>query len=189
MKRAILLGCLALAVVLVLPADASTFLSMDHRELLAESDAVVVGRVLTVDSFWNAEHTMIVTEASVEIQETVVGKARSSVVTIRTYGGQVESYRIEAHGFPTFSVDDRVLVFLGRDDNNPDAYSVVGYRLGQYSLVRHADGRTLAVPTMDAGVRLLNADGVAAPRPVSQDLDELKAQLRSLDRAAVRSIQ
>jgi hypothetical protein len=156
----------------MLPVDASTFLGMDQRELLANSDAVVVGRVLQVDSFWNAEHTMIVTEAAVEIQETVVGKLRSSVVTIRTYGGQVESYRIEAHGFPTFSVDDRVLVFQG-----------------QYQLVRHADGRTTAVPTLDDGVRLLNANGAAAPRPVSQDLDELKAQLRSLDREAVRSIQ
>jgi hypothetical protein len=189
MKRAILFGCLALAVVSMLPVDASTFLGMDQRELLANSDAVVVGRVLQVDSFWNAEHTMIVTEAAVEIQETVVGKLRSSVVTIRTYGGQVESYRIEAHGFPTFSVDDRVLVFLGQDNNNPAAYRVVGYLQGQYQLVRHADGRTTAVPTLDDGVRLLNANGAAAPRPVSQDLDELKAQLRSLDREAVRSIQ
>jgi hypothetical protein len=180
MKRAILIGCLALAAVLVLPADASTFLNMDHRQLLAESDAVVVGRVLSVDSFWNAEHTMIVTEVSVEIQENVVGRALDSVVKIRTYGGQVESYRIEAHGFPTFNVEDHVLVFLGRDDNDPEAFKVVGYRLGQYNLVSDGSGRTTAVPALEGGVRLLSADGVAAPRPVPVDLDEFKAQLRNL---------
>ena len=189
MKRAILFGCLALAVVSMLPVDASTFLGMDQRELLANSDAVVVGRVLQVDSFWNAEHTMIVTEAAVEIQETVVGKPRSSVVTIRTYGGQVESYRVEAHGFPTFSVDDRVLVFLGQDNNNPEAYRVVGYLQGQYRLIQANGGRTTAVPALDDGVRLLTRDGVAAPRPQAVDLEELKSQLRSLDTSSVRTLQ
>ena len=189
MKRAILIGCLALALLPMLPTDASTFVAMNQRELVAQSDAVVVGRVLQVDSFWNAEHTMIVTEVSLEVQETVVGRTPGSVVTIRTYGGQVESYRIEAHGFPAFAIDDRVLVFLRHDSEDSEAYSVTGYRLGQYSLVRHADGRTTAVPTLEDGVRLLTRDGALSPRPQARDLDEFKTELRSLARTAVRTIR
>lgn len=189
MKRAILFGCLALAVVSAVPTDASTFLNMSPREMLLESDAVVVGRVLSVDSFWNAEHTMIVTEVSLEIRETVVGAAPASVVKIRTYGGQVESYRIEAHGFPTFAVEDRVLVFLRHDDNDPSSFSVVGYRLGQYNLIENGEGRTIAVPALEGGVRLLDRDGRTAPAPKAIDLEELKAQLRSVDGRSVRTLR
>ena len=189
MKRAILFGCLALAVVSVLPVSASTFLAMDQSEMVAQSEAIVVGRVLQIDSFWNAERTMIVTQVSLEVLENVVGRTDATVVTIRTYGGQVENYRIEAHGFPVFTPGERVLVFLRQDEADPQAYAITGYRLGQYSLVRHANGRTTAVPTLEAGVNLLKRDGSVSPRPQARDLDELKSQLRSLAASSARTLR
>jgi hypothetical protein len=104
MKRAVWIPILALAAS-VMPAAASTFLAVSREELVERTDAVVAGRVIEVSSFWNAEHTAILTEAVLEVEDSIVGAA-PAYVNLRTFGGQVGNYRIEAHGFPTFQMGE-----------------------------------------------------------------------------------
>lgn len=171
------LSLLALVLALAAPATASTFLDMSQREMLQQSGAVIQGEVLEVRSFWNDERTVILTEAMVEVREEIAGKADSTVVRVRTVGGVVGGYKIEAAGFPTFARGDRVVLFLDRGEQG--VYEVVGYRLGQYRVTQNRDGVALAVPTLEHGVRLLTADGREARRPQTVELDELKSQIRN----------
>src|SRR5262245_25416560 len=90
-----------LAFALAAPAAASTFLRTTPRALAAEAEAVVQGRVLEVTSFWNREGTVILTEAVLEVEDTLVGPDRPHLRLV-TLGGEVGDVRIEAHGFPTF---------------------------------------------------------------------------------------
>lgn len=184
MKR-LVSGVLLLALVAAAPAVASTFLAMDRTSLVREADAVIQGRVLKVESFWEPTGTVIVTEAMVQVEEEVVGRT-PTVVRVKTFGGEVNGFFVDAHGFPTFAADERVLLFL--EEDGEDTLRVTGYQQGQYRLVPGADGAELAVPAVDEGASLLTADGKRAPAPEAQPLAELKDQIRAEARRLGKSI-
>lgn len=178
------LAVLALALS-ILPASASTFLAMSDEQLIHQSTAVVRGTVVSVDSFWNANHTVIVTEVVLEVENTVVGEA-PKFVTLRTAGGTVGDYTIEAHGFPTFQQGERSLLFLSKDIASP-ALRVTGYQLGHYRIVTNSNGVDIAVPTLDQNVRLLSADGTAIETPKARPLAVFEASLREHGRKLQRT--
>jgi hypothetical protein len=149
---------------------------MDQRELVQKSAAVVDGEVLQVHSFWDAKGRVIVTEAIVKVSDSVVGNVGSAIV-VRTFGGTVEGYTVEAHGFPTFKRGERFLLYL--EPERDGAHHVTGYQLGQYKVTRDKSGAEVAVPTFDGSARLLSRDGRQAARPQALALDALKNQIRT----------
>ena len=168
---------LALAVLAALPAAASTFIAISPEELVRGAEAVVQGRVVEVSSFWNREHTAILTEATFEVEDTVVGVA-PAYVTLRTFGGRVGNLVIEAHGFPRFALGDRLLLFLEPEQDG--AHKVLGYLQGQYRVRADRQGRAIAEPMVDFGARILLRDGTTAPAPRPLPLSDLKSQLRDI---------
>jgi hypothetical protein len=175
MRRLVILSLL-LALVAGVPAGASTFLNMDQRELVQKSAAVVDGEVLQVHSFWDAKGRVIITEAIIKVSDSVAGNIGSAIV-VRTFGGTVEGYTVEAHGFPTFKRGERYLLFLESERNG--AHQVTGYQLGQYRITLDKNGAEVAVPTFDGAARLLTRDGRQAARPRALALDALKNQIRT----------
>lgn len=176
MKRLVSAIVVSMVVIAAGPAAASTFLAMELPSLVAEADAVVQGRVLKVDSFWEPTGTVIVSEAMVQVEDAVVGST-PTVVIVRTFGGTVDGYTVEAHGFPVFAADDRVLLFLEQDGD--DRMRVTGYQQGHYRVVPGDRGGETAVPTTDLGASLLTADGRQAPAPKQLPLAELKDLIRA----------
>ncbi len=176
MIRRILMLTLAVGL-LALPAAASTFVAMDQAQLVAASDAVIQGRVLEVDSFWNRGATAILTEAKIQVDDVLAGDAPAEV-TVRTFGGKVGDYYVEAVGFPTFHRDDEVVLFLQRGKDQ--SLRVTGYQLGQYRVVPNSRGGFDARPEVGQGLRLLYADGTPAPAPKALALSTLKSQVRQL---------
>lgn len=183
MRRYILPVLLTLA--LAAPAAASTFLAMTPDELAAQADAVVQGTVVQVRSFWNAEHTAILTEADLEVESTLLGDTWGTV-TLRTFGGKVGRYVIQAHGFPTFRRGERLLLFLEPEQDG--ARRVLGYQQGQYRLRQDAKGRQIAVPAFDGGSRLLLPDGSIALAPLALPVEQLKQQIRTAAERAGRPV-
>jgi hypothetical protein len=177
MKRfasAVLLLCLVLAA----PAAASTFVKMNMRELLAESAAVVQGEVLSVNSFWNETGMVIVTEALVRVEETVIGDA-PTVVRVRTFGGTVGGFTIEAHGFPEFRAGERLLLFVGDEEDGGFA-RVAGYRQGQYRIGHDRAGAEVAIPTFEADhAVLIGPDGRQSAPPRPYLLEDFKGMVRA----------
>lgn len=166
----------ALLLVLALPAGASTFLEMSREELVEQADAVVAGRVVEVNSFWNREGTAIVTEAVIEVEESILGNAPSHV-RVRTFGGEVGDYKIVALGFPTFERNEKLLLFL--EPKQDGFHKVLGYRQGEYRVRPGKSGREMAVPTWEADtVRILKADGTPARAPRAVPLEDFKRQIR-----------
>lgn len=173
MKRCVLGIVCALALV-ALPAGASTFLAVSLDELVSRADAVVEGRVIEAHSFWNAERTAILTEAVLEVDDSIVGTA-PTYVNLRTFGGRVGDYWIVAHGFPTFAVGDRLVLIL--EPEREGAHRVLGYQQGQYR-VREERGGVLAVPAADEGARYVQKNGAPAPERKALPLADLKRELR-----------
>ncbi len=176
MKRNVV-WLLALAALVAAPAAASTFIALSVDELVRDAEAVVQGRIVEVGSFWNAEHTAILTEATLEVEDTVVGAA-PAYLTLRTFGGRVGKLVIEAHGFPRFVLGERVLVFLEPEQDG--AHKVLGYLQGQYRIRPDAKGQAIAEPMAEFGARVLRRDGTEAPAPRAMPLVQLKGQLRDI---------
>ncbi len=184
MKRLMSIGLLLLAV--AVPMSASTFLRMTQGELVRGSAAVVQGQVLKVSSFWDASGRVIMTEAQIQVEEKVFGNA-PSVVVVRTFGGTVDGYTVEAQGFPTFRAKERLLLYLEAEKDG--ASRVAGYQQGQFRIVRDQAGVEFAVPTVDANTTLLSRDGRPAAKAQPVRLDVLKNSIRSEARQAGRFLE
>lgn len=177
-RRACALGSALTLLMTSLPSIASTFLAMDLTDLAAEADAVVRGEVLSVESFWDAEHRVILTDAQLRIDEALAGGLeKGRVVTVRTFGGKVGDYEIVAHGFPKFEAGEELVLFVTRHADR--TLQVTGYQLGQYEVLERG-GVEVAVPSWDGGATLVDRSGELVAGPVTVALDELRSELRSM---------
>lgn len=183
MKRLMSVG-LMLVMAAAIPVGASTFLKMTQKDLVHDSAAVVRGHVVKVSSFWDPTGRIVMSEALVRVEEKVFGEA-PSVVVVRTFGGTVGNFTVEAHGFPKFQVNDHFLLFLEPEEDG--ASRVAGYQQGQYRVVQDKAGALLAVPVFD-GANLLTRDGRTAAPAKAMPLDELKASIRNEARRAGRVV-
>ncbi|HEX9941335.1 MAG TPA: hypothetical protein VGG03_04910 [Thermoanaerobaculia bacterium] len=183
MKRLVSIALLLLLVVAI-PVGASTFLRMSQKDLIRDSAAVVQGRVLQVNSFWEKTGRIIVTEALVRVDEAVYGDV-PSVVVVRTFGGTVDGFTVEAHGFPKFRVNEQLLLYL--EPERDGASRVTGYQQGQFRIVRDKAGVAYAVPTED-GSRIVTPDGRTAAPAKAVRLDALKESIRNEARRAGRVV-
>lgn len=173
------LGVVCLALGAALPAAGSTFLAMDHEELLVHSDSVVEGQVLRVVSSWDATGRVIVSEAEILIDETVAGQGMGGIITVQTFGGQVGDYHVEAAGFPRFEEGEWVVLFLNQREALDGMTRVTGYQLGHYRIFDR-EGTPMAAPAVDGEARFLR-DGRPVEPPQALPLAELKSQLRRIE--------
>jgi hypothetical protein len=185
MKRLVSIGVLVLLAATALPVGASTFLRMTPQQLVRGSAAVVQGEVLKVSSFWDATGRIIVTEALVQVEEKVFGEA-PSVVVVRTFGGTVNGFTVEAHGFPKFQARERLLLYL--EPEKGGASRVAGYQQGQFRIVRDKAGVEYAVPTVDERASIVMPNGRAAAPAKAVRLDVFKESIRNQARLAGRAI-
>lgn len=186
MKRQVTLLVVALLLIAV-PATASTFVGMSQTELVAKADAVVIARVVTQTPAWTDSGRVIYTDNVLVIEETILGKATGNI-TVRTFGGQIGDFKVEAHGFPQMQSDEHVLLFL-HNDAKVGAKRVLGYQQGHFSIVERLDGVVLAVPQIEEGATLLNKNGRPMAEPVSVPLGQFKAQIVKMAAERANSIE
>jgi hypothetical protein len=171
------LAALALALAWAAPpVAASTFVAMSTSDLVKSSSAVVEGEVFVLESRWTADRRIIVTDATIRVWDVVGGKA-PEIVQVKTFGGTVKGFTVDAAGFPTFTLGERVLLFLEPD---PEAgrFRVNGYQQGLYRIVRRPDGTETAVPSVDQGVLLLSPAGARVQPLPALPLDDLRRLIR-----------
>jgi hypothetical protein len=186
MQRRIAVLLVAVLVAAALPGAASTFLARTSEELVADSSAVVAGHVVSVESFWNDDHSLILTEIVFEVERSVVGHA-PRYVTVQTAGGTVDGYTVVAHGFPVFREGERALLFV-TPSGTAERFRVTGYQQGHYRVVRNRQGEDIAVPTVDSGAYLAGPSGRLIPAPRAQRLSDLEQQLRDVARHLERFV-
>lgn len=171
----------AAALALAMPAGAATFVDMELPELVAGSDAVIEGRVVEVESFWDENGAVIVTEALIQVDDKIAGKSEDWI-RVRVPGGEVDGYTIQAPGFPTLALDERVVLFVHRPAEGGDALRITGNPLGKYRVVEEG-GEQLARPTVDSGAVLVSPRGGRTEAPQALSLERLKEDIREAVRA------
>ena len=170
-------GLLGVVWLLASPAVASTFLALDQKELVANSDAVIEGKVINVESYWDREGRVIVSVATVRVEDTIFGKA-DEVIRVQTFGGTVDGYTIEAAGFPKFARGEHVVLFVNQREALDKSIRVTGFQQGHYRIYDR-QGTRMAVPTVGPGANLINRRGGRVQPQTALPLDELRSQIQA----------
>jgi len=126
---------------------------------------------------------VVMSEALVRVEETILGEA-PSIVRVETFGGNVDGFRVEAAGFPEFKAGERMLLFLSPE--KAGVARVAGYQFGQYHVRRDKAGVEFAVPALDLGANVVTENGRPFARPQALRLDTFKNQLRETARRSGR---
>jgi hypothetical protein len=176
-KILVQIGMLVVIVAGIAPVCAATFVAMTAEELIQEADAVVQGRVIRLESKWDQQGRIIVTEATVEVSETIAGVAPAQIV-VQVPGGKVADYRVDAPGFPQLAESEEVILFV-KEDRSMQVNRIVGHQQGHFEVVERLDGVTLAVPRIEEGVSFLTPSGRPVPAPHSTELDTFKGRVRA----------
>ncbi|HWM92382.1 MAG TPA: hypothetical protein VN493_16575 [Thermoanaerobaculia bacterium] len=80
---------LAMAASAAAPAGATTLRRLGLDELVATNRAVVVGEVVDARSYWNEDHTFILTDVRIAMHDVLKGDVGREELTITLMGGEV----------------------------------------------------------------------------------------------------
>lgn len=128
-----------LVVVLATPAGSTMMGWHTLENMTASSELIVQGRVVSVESAWNDEHTRIFTEVFVSIDDRIKGPDLSGVIRLQLLGGQVGDVVLTVPGMARFTQGEEVLLFLSRA---AEYLLVTGMAQGKFSVITNeATGR------------------------------------------------
>ena len=179
-RRSIVFGIAALALLGATYAAATTVQKMSLRDLAKKSDAIVLARVEDETARYDANKE-IYTYITLRVLEPVKGPKKDEVVTIRQLGGTVDKIASIVPGTPTFRKGEEVVVFLtGKDvagypwvmGLQQGKYSVTADEKGEKHVRNEIDGLVLVAP----GGKTTEAEASKA-QPLQAFLDGLRTQL------------
>ncbi len=132
---------------------------MSAGQLGRAATAIVRGEVAGQRSFWNDQHTKILTEIEVAVAETYKGAARPLVRVVQL-GGVVGNVRVTAHGALAWREGEEVLLFL--EPAGDGRLQVSGFSQGKFSIERDArTGEAFVSRPFPEGIELVG-DGSGA---------------------------
>ena len=124
------IGALLMPLLMVSPADASIVQGLELHELVAHADRIVLGRVLFSESFVQHPSGQLGTWHRIAVERELRGDAPDEQeVMVETLGGQIGDIAMRVEGEPSFTVGERVLVFI-HDGGPYTAFRPVGMGQG-----------------------------------------------------------
>lgn len=169
---------LALAVVL-LPlssARSTTVEELTSAELVARSELIVWGDVVSVRSGWDDRRTRIFTQVEVTSREALKGDVTR--VTLKLPGGEADGLVSVIHGMPQFREGEEVVVHLSGRHPRSGVRVPIGLGQGVHRVLRPASGPVMAA--RDTRELHLVRPGVAGGQPGTTSEVELETLLRSI---------
>lgn len=108
------------------------------RQLTADAPTIVHGTVISSHSHWTKNHSLIVTDVRLRVDDVLKGQAGSEVVFTQP-GGTVGALRVEADGAAGFRTGEEAVLFL--DTSFRGVVHVVGLMEGRFDVVTDTHGR------------------------------------------------
>jgi hypothetical protein len=183
----VLFSALAITLLALPAARASLVEALDLQTLVAESDQVVLARVLSQESHYD-ERGQIVTDVAMQVEESVKGDvAAGAAVMVRRQGGTVGDIGMRVSGEPTFVVGETVVLFAARSTGGvlrPVGMSQGALRVFEKDGARWARAANGGMSTVKRSKGKLEHAPAALPAP--RRLDELLSELRSMTKSGKR---
>jgi hypothetical protein len=140
--RRVLGGMMALAIAATLaaPASATTLRRMSLDELVAGNQAIVVGQVSDVRSYWNKDRSFILTDVRIAVNDVLKGNVADEV-TVTVMGGRVGEVTTLILGGAELLPGKSYVLFLNEEKlPGKQAVTVRDLCQGAYDLVIGKDG-------------------------------------------------
>ena len=116
LRGALALALAAAAASAVAPAGATTLIRESLDELVAANRAVVVGEVVDAHSYWNEDHSFILTDVRVAVREALKGDVSDRELTVTVMGGQVDGLTTLIVGGPELIPGNSYVLFLNPEN-------------------------------------------------------------------------
>ncbi|UCH63517.1 MAG: hypothetical protein JSU77_03455 [Fidelibacterota bacterium] len=138
---------------------------MSIGELTRSSGIIAIGKVVTVESAWNTEHTMIFTNVEVSIDSALKGSDQRDNITFTLSGGIVGNIETVLIGSPRFNVGENTLLFLGNMDIIPayNSLSVIGLSQGKFNIVTDPGTNSKMAVRHTSDIHFIGENNGAAP--------------------------
>ena len=144
--------------------SATTLVPADFTQMVRESELIVRGTVISVQSQMAGPRQTIESLITLSVADTMKGTASAQTV-FRVPGGRVGRYRRVMVGAPQFSAGDEVILFLkGRA---PSIAMPYGLSQGVYRVARRADAAVVTPAVAAAAGRVVRGD--PSRRPLDPD--------------------
>jgi len=118
--------------------SATIVLALSLEELIRQADLIVLGRCEENISAWDSERKRIFTYITVVPQRCLKGSECPPLIKIRQLGGMVDNLAMTIAGSPSFSPNEKVVLFLRR--SNSTYYQVLGMSQGKFSVIQRGTG-------------------------------------------------
>jgi len=142
------------------PSSATTVVPADFGQMARESELIVRGTVVNLQSQPTGTPRAIETLVTVFVAETIKGTAGTQTV-FRVPGGRVGRYRRVMVGAPVFALGDEVIVFLkGRA---PALAMPYGLSQGVYRVTRAGGAPVVSPAVATAAGRIVRGDPSRRP--------------------------
>ena len=164
-------------------AGATTVIRQGLDKLTAENETVLQGRVTSIHSYWNADHSFILTDVTLEATTSLKGAFKTDEVVLTLMGGTVGDLTTLIIGGPELVPGSEYLLFVNREDlpGAPGRLTVRDLAQGVFDVVdtpagRRAVSQAIQHPLLPDEQGLVDPPGGVEGMPV----DELTAQVRRL---------
>jgi hypothetical protein len=174
---------LVLTVLAVVPASATTLIRSGLDQLTAANESVVYGRVLDIHSYWNADHTMIMTDVRVSASQVLKGDRAAREITFTLLGGTVGEITTLIIGGPELVPGSDYVLFLNRERLHGDQQVLTVRDLvqGAFEIADIGAGRRVYSQALNHAL-LPDAGGLFDPPGGAEGLtlDDMLTQVRQL---------
>jgi hypothetical protein len=132
-KRTLLVTAALLPFLALLAADLrAQSIEVTPAALAVKADIVAVGKVSSLVSRWNGDHSRILTSVTLSVDQYVKGGAPGQPLTIVVPGGEVDGVGELYSHMATFQQGESVLVFAEKDTRGN--YRVSSGQQGKYTV-------------------------------------------------------
>ena len=178
-----LIGALMVIFLVTSPANGSIVEGLELGELVSHADRIVLGRVLFSESFQRPDG-QFGTWHRIGVERELRGRAPDEQeVIIETMGGQIGDLAMRVEGEPSFTVGERVLVFI-RDGGPYTAFRPVGMGQGVMRVRREQGVETVTQNREGLMLVRRNAQGrlerTLGALPERERLDGFLSKLRDI---------
>lgn len=168
---------LAFAAVLALTpitAQATISRAVKFDEKVEHAASIVVGRIVSQQSSWDAGRQRILTYSKIAVEKTLKGSPAQEV-TIVTPGGTVGDIAQDYVGIPRFHTGDENVVFVRQTGAGP---TVLYFEQGAYRVEKNSSGERIVTPLVSSPVLVDVQQGVAASPEGPRSLRDFEKGVR-----------
>lgn len=155
-------------------AEATISRAIKFDEKVERAAAIVLGKVVSQQSAWDANHERILTYSTFQVEETLKGMP-SQQITIVTPGGTVGDIAQDFVGVPRFSTGDEHVVFTRNTKVGP---TVLFFDQGAYRVDRDSRGDRIVTPLVSNAVLVDSQRGVAVSPESPRSLRDFQGSVR-----------